>query len=70
MSEIKFTRLRVVQSKDLELLLAWVNKRPYKIEIKQIIDNGKIDSLKKIYFVPPENNNPHIKSMPLVINLD
>lgn len=47
------TQLRYVSSKDVDKLIIWVNKLPYKIEIKgqPILKNNKF----YLFYVLPEN---------------
>ena len=67
MSQIN-TRLRVAASKDLDLLLSWVNNLRFKIEIK---GNPVIKDKKwNLFFVLPESDEPTARKMPLIINLD
>lgn len=50
------TRLRYVTSRDLDLLLRWVELLPFKIEIKgQPTKNGNRWIM---FFVPTEEENP------------
>ncbi len=52
MKESTSTQLRVVYSKDLDLLLTWVNSLPYKIEIKgnPLLNKGKFH----LFYVIPD----------------
>ena len=58
MSEIINTRIRYVASKDVDLLISYVNSLPYKIEIK----GNPILKGKKwfLFFILPDNANKEI----------
>jgi hypothetical protein len=65
---IKSTRLRVIRSKELALLLAGINNLSYKIEIKggPVKDKGKWH----VFFVLPDQENPLFKKIPLIMDID
>jgi len=65
---IDSTRLRAATSKDLESLLSWLNKLPFKVEIK----GNPVFKDKKwyLFFVLPESFNPQIDKIPLTLDLD
>ena len=66
--EINSTRLRAATSKNLDSLLLWSNKIPFKIEIK---GNPVFKSRKwHLFFVLPELDAPMFNKMPLIIDID
>lgn len=68
MAKIDSTRLRVIISRDIELLLAFIDGLPYKIEIK----GGPVIKQKQwhVFYVLPDEENPALARVPLLINLD
>ena len=65
--KINSTRLRLFKSKDIEQLLAAINNLGHKVEIKSgpMIVKGKWH----VFFVPPDDDNPVINKMPMIVDL-
>lgn len=66
MSEVFSTRLRAVRSKELDSLLAGINKLAFKVEIKgnPVRQKGKW----YLFFVIPDHIED--KKFPLIVDLD